>query len=493
MRGLFLALATLLAFASASPAEETALGPPGPRGDVSVSTLRPTGAANAATLADAAVLNGINALFHVPVASVVAGLDVAAPMRQAVAAARAAGRPLIIPSVAGGACFRIGSSLDIARVEIVGAGGCVTTSAPTDLFVTTDTLAKVHDLTILHDGPAGRVFALNHDAHEIYRNRITARNGANPDPVIEFTASNVHIHDNSITNLRPGALTWRQIRNDPARISINNQVIRNSMGGTGSGGWIGDSGTAARPEGTLVAFNESVLTGGPFLTLSSVMSARVFGNMMDQNDARGALRFEPGGYGGYGIDGVLVSGNYISAVGGKAKAPAIQNQAGRNGAVAGGVRFIGNDIAFGTMGASLVPGITASFVGNYMHGHAAGHCVQFSDAALLGTVDLGPADQCPGKNHLLITGHPLAGATRSTRLGTYATATGGGYLSIAHGLAAIPTKFKLGASAYGAGAAAISGVSVFVVSVDPTNVVVAVTPTGIRSQGNIVVTLESEL
>ena len=117
MRGLFLALATLLAFASASPAEETALGPPGPRGDVSVSTLRPTGAANAATLADAAVLNGINALFHVPVASVVAGLDVAAPMRQAVAAARAAGRPLIIPSVAGGACFRIGSSLDIARVD----------------------------------------------------------------------------------------------------------------------------------------------------------------------------------------------------------------------------------------------------------------------------------------------------------------------------------------------------------------------------------------
>jgi|GEM_PF-3375285 len=460
-------------------------------GDASGLTVPLPGAPIAPKLPDIAVANGISVLGFVAAADLAAGNDVSAAFTQAVAAARAANRPLVVPAAPGGVSYVINTSVNVDQVEIVGTGGSISTTAAVDTFVGTTYNAKIHGLKIAHTGPSGSLFNFNSQANDVFGNTLTAIHSTNASPMIRFTGSNNHVFDNSITNLRPNALTWQQIRTDPNLISINCQVVRNYMGGTGQGGWIGDNGSAARPEGTLVALNESVLTGGPFLTLSSGLSMRVIGNMADQGSAKGAIRFEPAGYNNSGVQGVLIQGNYISAV--NANAPAIQNIAGVGGAQALGVQIIGNEIAFGSMAAQFVPGITATFSANTMHGFGADHAIEFSNSSLLATVDVGSANQAPGTGLLRVSGGAQAGSVRSTKVGTYATANGGGYLQIPHGLAMPPTKFRVGVSTVGTGGASVASASALVVSVDATNVTLSMTVTGINTQGNIFVTLDSEI
>ncbi|MEE8629066.1 hypothetical protein [Methylobacterium ajmalii] len=457
-----------------------------------VSGANATVGPNASPIAERfrATAAGIDLLAYVSVPSVLAGSDVSADFGRAVAAAKAANARLIVPGVPG-ACHKIRSTVDISGVEIVGGGGCVLTNDPIDMFRATSLPGNVHGLTIYHRGSSGRVFNLTTDANEIQNNKIIADNISASGPLIEFSTSNNHIRFNNITNLRSGSFTWRQIRNDPAKISINNHVVGNYFGGTASGGWIGDNGAAFRPEGTLVAYNESVLTGGPFLTLSSVLNARLLGNMMDQGNGSGALRFEPGGYQGTGISGVLAQGNYIAAPG-SGGAPAIQSVAGTGGAVASGASFVGNEIAFGTAAASLAPGFSGSFVGNTMHGFSGAACLLLTSASLLPAIEFGSASQCEAKPFVSVAGGP-AGAVRSTKIASYDTQTGGGYLLVPHGLAATPTKFRATASIAGAGGASVQSVSVMVAAVDATNVTLSVNPVAINTHGKIFITLDSEI
>lgn len=448
---------------------------------------------NAATLKDRlrATAAGIDILAYVSRGDVQAGRDVAAPFRAAVAAAKAAGAKLLVPGVPG-RCYTVGSTIDFSGVEIVGGGGCVQTSSAIDLFASSSAPGQIHDLIVFHKGSSGRIFNLTGDGNKIQNNKITADNTSAVGTLIEFTASNTHIRFNDITNYRSGSLTWRNIRNDPAKISINNQVVGNYFGGPGSGGWIGDDGSSKRPEGMLVAYNESVLTGGPFLTIRSILSARITGNMMDQGGAAGVLRFEPGGYNSDGIDGVLVGGNYISAPQENNLGPAIVSIAGAGGARASGVIVEGNQLAFGTLAADLGPGFGGQFANNYMHGQSSGSCIRLASASMLASLDLGTSRQCAG-TPLVAIGNGAAGAVRSTQVGTYDTATGGGYLLIPHGLAAAPTKYRATASTAGSGGAIVQAVSVFVAAADATNVTLAVVPTGIATQGKIFITLDSEI
>lgn len=435
---------------------------------------------------------GIDLLAYVSVPSVLAGNDVSADFRAAVAAAKAAGARLIVPGVPG-ACHNIRSTIDISGIEIVGGGGCIATGQAIDIFAATTQPANVHGLTIYHRGTSGRVFNLTTDGNEIQNNKIIADNSSASGSLIDFNTSNNHIRFNNFTNFRAGSYTWRQIRNDPAKISINNHIVGNYYGGTARGGWIGDSGAsgANRPEGTLVAYNESVLTGGPFLTISSVLNARLLGNMMDQGNSLGALRFEPGGYQGAGISGVLAQGNYIAAPG-SGGAPAIQSVAGTGGAVASGVSFVGNEIAFGTAAASLAPGFSGSFVGNTMHGFSGAACLLLTSASLLPAIEFGSASQCEAKPFVSVAGGP-AGAVRSTKIASYDTQTGGGYLLVPHGLAATPTKFRATASIAGTGGASVQSVSVMVAAVDATNVTLAISPVNVNTHGKIFITLDSEI
>lgn len=464
---------------------------PGAACDVSGMSVLSGTAPIASVLSDIAVQNGISALAYVPASALAAGTDVSSAFANGVAAARAAKRPLVVPVAPGGVNYLINMPVNVDQVEIVGTGGSISTTAAVDTFVGTTYNTKIHGLNISHTGSTGSVFKLNSESCEIFSNRITAQHATNADPIIFFSRSNNHIFANYFTNLRPNALTWKQQRTDANYISINNQIFQNYMGGTGQGGWIGDNGSTDRPEGTLVAFNEGVLTGGPFLTLSSVLSARIIGNMADQGSAKGAIRFEPAGYNGSGVEGALIQGNYISAVG--ANAPAIQNQAGVGGAAARGVQIIGNEIAFGSMAAKFVPGISATFSANSMHGFGADHAIEFSDASLLTTVDVGSANQAPGTGLLRVVGGAQSGPVRSTKIGTYATATGGGYLQIPHGLAMPPTKFRVGVSTVGTGGASVASASAMVVSVDTTNVILSMTVNGINTNGSIFVTLDSEI
>ncbi len=436
---------------------------------------------------------GIDLLAYVSAPNVLAGNDVAADVATAVAAAKAAGARLLVPGL-GGPCFSIRSTIDISGVELVGSGGCIGTGQAVDMFTTTTLPGSVHGLTIYHRGLSGRVFNLTFDGSDIQNNRIVADNASASGSLIDFTTSNNQIRFNNITNLRAGSYTWRQIRNDPAKISINNHVVGNYLGGTASGGWIGDSGAsgAKRPEGTLVAYNEGVLTGGPFLTLSSVLNARLIGNMMDQGNAKGALRFEPGGSQGVGIDGVLVQGNYLAAVG-NGGAAAIQSIPGTGGAIARGVSVVGNEIAYGTAAASLAPGFSGSFANNHMHDVTGTSCITVTNASVLRDVDFGASAQCVAKPLIAVAGTSQIGAARSTTVTTYDTQTSGQYILVPHGLVAVPTKFRLSASVAGSGGAVVAGASLLVAAVDATTVTLSVVPSALNTHGKIFITTDAEI
>jgi hypothetical protein len=434
----------------------------------------------------------VNALSFVALSDVLAGIDVSVKLQAALDAARTARKALYLPNV--GPCYIVNTTIDPSDVELFGTGTCITTTANVDTIRTDKFGTNVHDLKFTHSGVAGRVANfIQGEGNQFWRNRVVATNPDNVDPIVFFALSNNRIKDNSFTNFRAkSSYTWQQQTTHPKSISINNQVVGNYMGGTGRGGLIGDNGTVARPEGTLIAHNDSVLLGGPFITLNSVLSVRLIGNMMDQNNDEGAIRIEPKGFSGYGVDGILVSANYISAVGNKADAPAIQSI--KTGGHADGFTFTGNEIAFGSMAARFADGITnVQFTGNVMHGFSKPYCIELGAPSLLQQVTVDDTKQCQGGGALFVPGHGNAGSAKSTRTVTYHSGTGGNYINVPHGLAGIPTQFTTGASTAHGGTLQAVAVRVMVVRADATNAVLQVQPDGVVKNGTVTITLTSEI
>jgi hypothetical protein len=477
---------------------------PGSTGDVSATTVLPSDGTAAKSLSAwtgslSALLSrqAVNALEYVSPVAILAGNDVAPQLRQAVAAAQNTNRPLILPGFKD-RCYRIDSTVDTSSVEVMGQKACIVTSAAINMITADTDRTQIHDLQINHNGSAGSIFRFDKShGHEVYNVRGGASSSSNPDPLIYFVGSNVYIHDNKLDNCRPNAYAWKYERIDPSLLAINSVVRENYFGCTGKGGWIGDNGLADRPEGILVAGNRSVLTGGPFVTVSSLLHGQFSDNMMDAAPGgTGSVLIAPAGHNNAGIDGLIFSANYIAAPT-SPSGPAVQNRAGVNGAPATGIKFIGNYFGFGTNAAKFVPGISAEFVANHMAGGSAGHCIELTSASLLATVRVGSVDQCPGKNLVFVTGSSQAGSVRSEQVVTYGAPSGAGptvgYALVAHGLAAKPTKFKTGVSTVGTGGAQLTGASVMVVGVDEQNVTLAVTTTGVAVAGNLWITLESEI
>lgn len=436
----------------------------------------------------------VNALTFIPLSDITSGADVSGKLQNAINDARNKRKSLYLPNV--GPCYRVNFTIDPSTIEMYGNKTCITTTSGVDT-IRTDRggQAIIHDLEFNHNGPTGRVINFNGgESHEFYRNKVSVDNRNNVDPVLSWSLSNVHIKDNSFTNFRNAAsYTWVQQTVTPGTISINSQFIGNYMGGSGRGGLIGDNGQVARPEGTLVAHNESVLLGGPFITLNSILAVRVIGNMMDQNNSEGAIRIEPKGFGGYGVDGAMFSANYISAVGNNANAPAIQSI--NTGGHADGFTFSGNEIAFGGMAARFASGITnVQFTGNIMHGFSNRHCIELADASLLQQVTVGDTKQCQvGDGVLWVPGYGNAGKAKTTKTVAYNSATGGNYMIIPHGLAGTPTQFTTGASTANGGTLQAAAVKIMVVQADATNVILQVQPEGVVNNGNVNITLTSEI
>jgi hypothetical protein len=434
----------------------------------------------------------VNALNFVAVSDVLSGVDVSRSLQAALDEARRMRKALYLPNT--GPCYLVNTTLDPSDVEMFGAGTCINTTANVDTIRTDKFGTNIHDLKFTHSGATGRVVNfIQGEGHQFWRNRVVATNPDNRDPIVFFALSNNRIKDNNFTNFRSKySYTWQQQTTHPKSISINNQVVGNYMGGSGRGGIIGDNGQVARPEGTLVAHNDSVLLGGPFITLNSVLSVRLIGNMMDQNNDEGAIRIEPKGFSGYGVDGILVSANYISAVGNKADAPAIQSI--KTGGHADAFTFTGNEIAFGSMAARFAEGITnVQFTGNVMHGFSKPYCIELGAPSLLQQVTLGDTKQCQGGGALFVPGHGNAGSAKSTRTVAYHSATGGNYINVPHGLAGTPTQFTTGVSTANGGTLQASAVKVMVVRADATNVVLQVQPEGVVKNGTVKITLTSEI
>lgn len=461
-------------------------------GDGSAFSVTPKDSATPRALS--ALLSGlpINALDYVSLAAVNAQADVSGGFNAAAAAARAAKRPLTVPGIPGKP-YVIKQTVDITDVDLACNGANFYTGDNVHMFFA-QSKARIHGCSISHDGLQGRILSFNgsggNSAHD---NTFTAGNPANTDALVWFNGSDNNVYDNKFLSRRTNGYAWKNERNDPSIISINNSIRANYFVGSGTGGWVGDNGQAPRPEGIIVSDNNSVLTGGPFLTMRSVLSARIHGNMMDQAPAStGAVLFTPGGFGNYGLDGVVFTNNYMSAVGNGGAGPAFISLAGP----ARGVKFIGNHMAFGTKAALLFPGIEAVFTGNDMAGGSTDHCVELSDPILLSTVVFTDNKQCT-KSPIRITNYPQAGAPRATNTVAYNTASGSQYIEVLHGLAAKPTKFKIGVSIVGPGGApggaVVASASAMAAAVTDSVVTLAVSYTGKASDGLIWITVESEI
>lgn len=110
----------------------------------------------------------VNASEFVSAAAVSASADVSEALRKAVAAARSAGRPLIVPGL-GSSCYLVNGSVDVSGVEIIGAGACISTTAGVSIFTTTGPPRAGSRPDISHTGPSGSVFSLS----EVSRMRFT--------------------------------------------------------------------------------------------------------------------------------------------------------------------------------------------------------------------------------------------------------------------------------------------------------------------------------
>lgn len=460
----------------------------GSTGDGSAFTVIPKDGGSPRTLS--ALFSGlsVNALDYVSLADVNAQADVSTALNAAANAARDAKRPLIIPSLPGKQ-YIIKKPVNVSQVDIRCDGARLYTGDATNIFEATNN-ANVQGCYFAHDGPTGSIIVLAGSGNnKIHENNFSAGNASNPNPLIFFNGSVNHIYNNRFLNLRTNGHAWRNERNDPNIISINNSVRDNYFVGSGTGGWVGDNDQAPRPEGINVTNNDSVLTGGPFLTIKSILSARVHGNMMDQAPAStGAVLFTPGGFGNYGIDGVVFTNNYMSAVANGSAGPAFVSLAGP----ARGVKFVGNHMAYGTKAALLFPGIEVVFTGNDMAGASTAHCVELSDPSLLNTVVFTDNKQCT-TNPIQITNYPQPGSTHSVKTVAYNTTSNTQYVEVLHGLAAKPTKFKIGVSIIGQGGAVVTSASAMAAAVTDSVLTLAVSYNGKVSDGLIWITVESEI
>lgn len=506
---IILALNTSYALAQVKPSKPVApLENPVFSGTVTLPTLNITGAGSAGNAsafsvtpkdsvtprALSALLSGlsVNALDYVSLSAVNAQADVSSGFNAAAAAARTAKRPLMVPGLPGNP-YILKQTVDISDVDFYCRGANFYTGDNVHMF-SAQNKARIHGCGISHDGAQGRILSFagggSNSAHD---NTFTAGNPANTDALVWFNGSDNNVYDNKFLNLRTTGYAWRNERTDPNIISINNSIRSNYFVGSGTGGWVGDNGQAPRPEGIIVSDNNSVLTGGPFLTMRSVLSARIHGNMMDQAlPSTGAVLFTPGGFNNDGIDGVIFTNNYMSAVAGGGAGPAFVSQAGP----ARGVKFIGNHMAFGTKAALLFPGIEAVFTGNDMAGGSADHCIELTDPSLLNSVVFTDNKQCT-KQPIRITNFPSAGALHSTNTIAYNTTSSTQYIEILHGLASKPNRYKIGVSIVGpggaTGGAVVASATAMVAAVNDSVATLAVSYTGKVSDGLIWITLESEI
>ncbi|WP_238314188.1 hypothetical protein [Methylobacterium crusticola] len=400
----------------------------------------------------------------------------------AVADARASGRSLDLTGTPH--LVLNGPPVDIQGVALVGRGvgtmpaTRIVTSNPVDTFTAAGNSAGARGLTVEHSGPAGQIFRLHQGiSHRIEDCNLAGTHPDNPDPLLSFRGANTDLEGIGFNNFRLRAYSWLcDAVAAGGLININSAVRHCYQGGPGRGGWIGSSDRSTRPEGLSVDDLKSIVTGGPALTVESVLSLMVVTPMLDQ--VRGAgLLLRPAAP--YGIDDVQILGGWIGSspttdpdAVGILHDPALGHGMARLRALGTSFRYLERAARFGPKATDLLLDAGCAFTDL-----RSGIAVEVPPGASLA---LGRCLFAQGVQPVLFTGAARAGRLANRIRIPFQTRGFAGYVGAPHGLAAPPSHVAVSVEA---GTAGMQPPAVMLAQKDEANVVFALTLAGIAAHG----------
>jgi hypothetical protein len=237
------------------------------------------------------------------------GANVSAAMQAMMNAAAATGKPARIPVHPLGFTWRMNSGVTVPGCKVICDDGMnLETLNNIDLF--TFTAHSVHWTggNFEHRGD-GKVFHTGeYEAHRFLKPQMTGHVTTALEPLILMLGSNTYLEEPSITTFRTNAFAVI-VRKVAALININSRIEKAYMGGTGNGILVDSEQLDNRVEGLSIPDTKCVLTGGAQLLVRSVLDLTVTNGMWDRADGSCILLDATG----LGIDGVDVSGNWLSA------------------------------------------------------------------------------------------------------------------------------------------------------------------------------------
>ena len=243
-----------------------------------------------------------------------------------------------------------GSSGGRASIDL-GRGALIMSDAM-DMFIVAGNSVTLRSLHFEHSGNSGSIIKIEGSSYfTIYDSLLRASANDGKSPLIYISGSSSSIENNKLDNYRRASFSLELNKSNSGGINIESHITNNEFNGTGLGMLVHSSSRSERPEGIHVV-NNSFVNKSKQLVVEQALSLQVSENVFDQAvDA--AIQFDPGGS---GVDGVLVTGNWISAEG---------SGGGRGIAVLGSVSNVesgltnvivsGNQIRFSETGVSLGP------------------------------------------------------------------------------------------------------------------------------------------
>jgi hypothetical protein len=381
------------------------------------------------------------------------------------------------------------------------------TTANINTFYANGPSTEITGIFVEHYGVGSIVSLPGSLAYRVARNNFTSSNASSSAPMVMFGGSNTFIHGNNFNNFNPNAFCI-QMNRGTDDICINTSIKGNYMGGPGKGIQVLASGNyattatggtvgapRARPEGLEVSDNQSIVYGGPFIEINSILNCRIMNNMMDQGPTVGCVVLAAQGtVPELGIYGVQITGNYISTAQDQSSGVGIRHFETSN--YCSGIMVIGNEIGFCGVGILIGRGSNEwAIEGNIFHSIGSGDNIRTYDLNIARSLKIGdgnifytePLNIDIGGNRGYIKKQSSV-VYNTTNL----DGNGEGYTVIPHGLAWTPDANKIQTSITLNGANATM-FNMMAVAYDDTNVTVFIKGTNIVRHGNINLNMIAEI
>lgn len=414
--------------------------------------------------------------------------------------------------------YKVSASLEFnghlhATSDGFGSAEIVTTAA-IDIF--SGTRGYFTNIKVTHSGPSGSCFVLKDDSSFLDL-CVVVSNSPNVTPAVVMHASNQAVRDCMfVTYAAFGILV--EVNTSIAALCINGRITGNTFYGTGNGILVRHALGAHRPEGWNISGNKIITTGSWSIRVEQCLHLTIHDNVIDQSSAYG-VRLHPTGP---GIDGVVITSNYIAAAQAATTGTGVSIAPGASGSR--GITIANNVISYSGYGVDASPDCAQLVVqGNFFSsiantsigvGGVDGAVIAFN--TFRGTnYHLAISDQSSGKRIAVIgnvfpnvgsiqyvptdtSNFEFAGNIGKRFSGRSSAVTGtisagdDTYLNVPHGLAGTPDIKKVVATV-----AVVSGGFIqpgcAVMSVDATNITINVHWAGISSAGVLRVNVDASL